>query len=323
MKNYFFLILLFLFGISSVCMAGSVNKEDFYKLEMQNLIGAVRSKAKLQKPDFGILCNGGINIYNPNAYEKNNFVNAEKAVALVDGILVESLNYGFDYEDGAKTPVRERRFFLQALEYAKKKKIALFNIDYCTELRQKSTALRLSRDEGFINYAAKRELDNLTPTVLNGKSVRSLKDCESFCVLLNPHKFKFKEVFLERLRNSNYDLLIIDGYFGDAFLTAADINSIKVKPNGRQRLVYCYMSIGEAEDYRWYWKQEYGYAKPEWLDAPNENWQGNYKVKYWLSSWHEIIYDSEDSYLSKIVGADFDGAFLDVIDAFEYFEGGN
>ena len=51
----------------------------------------------------------------------------------------------------------------------------------------------------------------------------------------------------------------------------------------------------------------------------NENW-GSYKVKYWLESWHKIIYSGEMSYLSQILNAGFDGVFLDVVDAFEYFE---
>lgn len=80
------------------------------------------------------------------------------------------------------------------------------------------------------------------------------------------------------------------------------------------------MSIGEAEDYRWYWRQEYNTKEPEWLAGINEHWNGNYKVRYWLESWRDIIYKGPESYLSKIVSAGFDGVFLDVIDAFEYFD---
>ena len=34
--------------------------------------------------------------------------------------------------------------------------------------------------------------------------------------------------------------------------TAAEILELKTKHNGGKRLVICYMSIGEAEDYRYY-----------------------------------------------------------------------
>jgi len=37
--------------------------------------------------------------------------------------------------------------------------------------------------------------------------------------------------------------------------------------------------------------------------------------------WQDIIFDNENSYLKKIIDAGFDGFYLDIIDAFEYFEG--
>ncbi|MBQ5572035.1 MAG: endo alpha-1,4 polygalactosaminidase, partial [Bacteroidales bacterium] len=84
-----------------------------------------------------------------------------------------------------------------------------------------------------------------------------------------------------------------------------------------KRMVIAYMSIGEAEDYRYYWQAEWKRGNPSWLDKENPKWKGNYKVKYWKSEWQEIIFD----YLSRITNAGFDGVYLDIIDAFEYYEG--
>ena len=84
------------------------------------------------------------------------------------------------------------------------------------------------------------------------------------------------------------------------------------------RLVIAYMSIGEAEDYRYYWEPAWSVNPPSWLET--ENWEGNYKVRYWDSDWQKIIFGNEDSYLKKVLDAGFDGVYLDIIDAFEYFE---
>ncbi|MEE8372615.1 MAG: endo alpha-1,4 polygalactosaminidase [Dehalococcoidia bacterium] len=81
-----------------------------------------------------------------------------------------------------------------------------------------------------------------------------------------------------------------------------------------------YMSIGEAEDYRYYWQEEWGSSSPSWLAEENPDWTGNYKVRYWDPVWQRIIYREDDSYLRKILDAGFDGVYLDIIDAFEYFE---
>lgn len=80
------------------------------------------------------------------------------------------------------------------------------------------------------------------------------------------------------------------------------------------------MSIGEAEDYRFYWKNEWKTNPPVWLGEENPDWEGNYKVWYWEKEWQNIIISDPDSYLQRILNAGFDGVYLDIIDAFEYFE---
>ena len=60
---------------------------------------------------------------------------------------------------------------------------------------------------------------------------------------------------------------------------------------------------------------------PGWLSEENGDWHGNYKVHYWDPEWQEIIFGNAGSYLKKILDAGFDGVYLDIIDAFEFFEG--
>ena len=105
-------------------------------------------------------------------------------------------------------------------------------------------------------------------------------------------------------------------------LTAADLQSLKTKQNGGTRILLCYMSIGEAENYRYYWQTDWKKNPPLWLDQENPLWKGNYKVRYWLPEWKSIIKGNADSYLDKILDAGFDGVYLDIVDGFEYFEAG-
>ncbi len=115
-------------------------------------------------------------------------------------------------------------------------------------------------------------------------------------------------------------MVIIDLFCKNTALTSEDVSSLKAKANGSKRLVIAYLSIGEAEDYRYYWKEEWNTNPPSWLVEQNPNWPGNYKVKYWDKEWQSIIYGNENSYLEKILDSGFDGAYLDVVDAFQYFE---
>jgi len=95
---------------------------------------------------------------------------------------------------------------------------------------------------------------------------------------------------------------------------------LKTKANGGSRLVLGYMSIGEAEDYRYYWDESWLDNEPDWLDEENRQWEGNYKVKYWNEDWQAIIYGNDQSYTKRILDAGFDGVYLDIIEAFEHFE---
>ena len=59
---------------------------------------------------------------------------------------------------------------------------------------------------------------------------------------------------------SPYDLVVIDysktGEDDDAF-TPQDIRRMQVKPDGQRRIVIAYLSIGEAESYRYYWNVDW------------------------------------------------------------------
>ncbi len=127
---------------------------------------------------------------------------------------------------------------------------------------------------------------------------------------------------------SPYDMVVIDysrdGTDAEA-LNPADLDKLKRKPDGGRRIVLSYLSIGEAEKYRyywkWYWGWLFGWFAPAWRDRQNTEWRGNFAVRYWEPSWQEIIFAGPDSYLDRIIEAGFDGVWLDKVDEFEFFEG--
>ena len=137
---------------------------------------------------------------------------------------------------------------------------------------------------------------------------------------INPENYGSKQAYSDAVANTNYDVILMDAFFDEQIWTGQEIAALKTKANGSKRLVISYMSIGEAEDYRYYWQPGFSSNPPEWLSGPNPDWPGNYKVKYWLDSWKSIIYGNNDAYLDKLLNSGFDGAYLDIIDGYEYFE---
>jgi cysteinyl-tRNA synthetase len=128
-----------------------------------------------------------------------------------------------------------------------------------------------------------------------------------------------------RLAACDRDLIVTDySWDGSAAekWTPREIATIRnAKPTRR---VIAYVSIGEAEDYRWYWRKEWvtGHSgrlaaqAPAFLDAVNPDWPGNYKVRYWQKEWQSLI----RRYLDEIVAQGFDGIYLDIVDGFEFYE---
>jgi cysteinyl-tRNA synthetase len=104
--------------------------------------------------------------------------------------------------------------------------------------------------------------------------------------------------------------------------TGDEVARMKLRPDGTQRVLLSYLSIGEAERYRAYWRPEwYDPAKrPAWLGGPNPIWDGNYAVQFWRPEWEQLILGAPESYLDIIMGQGFDGVYLDRADAFFEWE---
>jgi cysteinyl-tRNA synthetase len=125
--------------------------------------------------------------------------------------------------------------------------------------------------------------------------------------------------FLYQLQNADIDAIAASD-FDLVVLEISDIDTAAVDQlHESGTLVVCYMSIGEAEDYRWYWDESWDDDPPDFLDEENPDWEGNYKVHYWDPDWQALIYGSEDSFLDRILALGCDGTYLDIVDGYEYY----
>jgi len=134
------------------------------------------------------------------------------------------------------------------------------------------------------------------------------------------------------------DVLVVDysrDGGGASTLSPALIEQLRSDPQGRRRIVLCYLSIGEAEDYRYYWMRHWKVKAPAWLGKENAEWKGNYPVQFWDPAWQRIIYrpsatlfdivaerilDWRKPYLDRIIEMGFDGVYLDRVDVFQEWE---
>lgn len=139
---------------------------------------------------------------------------------------------------------------------------------------------------------------------------------------VNDWLYQLQNINLEAIGETKFDLVVIDysqdGTDGYAF-TKSEIETLK-SSSGGNKIVVSYISIGKAEDYRYYWDPSWDDNPPSFLEAENPEGGDNYMVRYWEKAWQDIIFGSNDSYIDKIISAGFDGIYLDIVDAYRYFE---
>lgn len=127
--------------------------------------------------------------------------------------------------------------------------------------------------------------------------------------------YQLQKVDVEKVAASGFDLFVTDysrdGTGAGAF-SAEDVAAMQKKPGDGQRIVLAYFSIGEAENYRYYWNPAWAADPPGWLRRENPHWKGNFLVDYADPRWKRIIFD----YLDRILEAGFDGIYLDKVDSY-------
>ncbi len=334
----FIKLVLFLFFINAGCekskdvstdalekstIPPSIRDRDFRE-DMRSFVIGLSEHAKEQNPDFSIIPQNGIELVTKSGTADG--APSKKYLEAIDANGQENLFYGYKRDNVATKPdVTE--YNIDLLKVSQEFGNSIFVIDYCSSEAKIKDAYTQNYNLGFIPFVATQRDLTLIPPVptklnkLTSRDVSSLDDAENFLFILNYEDYNTKNELLNEIGDSNYDVVFLDMFFSDGTpFSKLDIEKLKTKPGGGQRLVICYMSIGEAEDYRYYWDNDWDKNEPVWLDEENKNWKGNFKVRYWEEEWQNIIYGNEDAYLDKILSTGFDGVYLDIIDAFEYFE---
>ena len=326
----------------------STPEPENYRHAMLKLIQDIRDYAnKRNYAGFQLINNGGVAIF---AADSSHDWTEEHTAALgqtVDAVAVEDVFYGtnknWDIADDQETPAEYTQDFINYMEIAKKLGARPIVIDYCSTPTKIAKSFEECAKLGYGDFVATdRDLTTIPDYSFehNTKPCYSMNDIQNFLVLLNGEKFVTKDNYLNSLAKTWYDCLIIDLEFNSQPLQWKDIKRLRYKPDGTRRLIVAYLSLGEAEVYRSYWDEEWSNYKPDsddksspnylawksavsncdWISGPNKDWAGNFKVKYWTDEWKKVLFGTDNSTIDLIMRANFDGIFMDVIDAYEYFE---
>src|SRR5204863_5194268 len=120
-------------------------------------------------------------------------------------------------------------FLISICDVAKNNNKVVLTTDYCSTPSKIDDSYTRNQSKGYISFAADhRELDNIRgyPAVihnLNSNDITAISQVKNFLYLINPSSFSDKQTFLNAVKSTNYDLVLIDLFFNETQLTADDV----------------------------------------------------------------------------------------------------
>ena len=313
-RFWFFIMPIIAVSLEILCSCGSGgdSSDDENALRMQTFVMDISDFARGQKSGFIIIPQNGEELAFNYTDQSDGilwpYVNA------IDGLGIEELFYnGILHVDG------ERLGMLQFLKTSKPA-LTIMVSDYVDNDTNISDAIIRSKDKGFIAFPrSKNNYDYKfipadPPTDVNSFNISGLTDAKNYLYLISTEEFNNKGEMITAINNTKYDVVLMDLFFDEETFTLSEINSLKTKNGGGNRLVICYISIGSAEKYRYYWQTGWKIGNPSWIKKKYAGYPDEFWVEYWNDDWQAIIFD----YIQKIIGAGFDGVYLDNVEAYYY-----
>lgn len=278
--------------------------------EMKNFIVDLSTYAKDQNPNFAIIPQNGLELLFLNLDGQEDF--DSYFLGAINGIGTEELFY-----NGTFQPDDYR---LDMLLRARAN-LPIFVADYVSDSNDLNLAYTYNTDAGFVPFPRNKnnyDYQYIPDTVPNQNTndIQGVGDAKNYLYLISDQGYPDKTSYLAAIQNSNFDLIIMDAFYGETGYTSAEIEALKTKKDGGKRLVISYISVGSAEKYRYYWQDDWKLHKPRWLKKEYEGYPDEIWVKFWKKEWKNIIYGNDDSYVKKIINAGFDGAYLDNVEAY-------
>lgn len=127
--------------------------------------------------------------------------------------------------------------------------------------------------------------------------------------ILNKDKYEqvswayyLKDPVLLAIETAPFSLFVIDVENENTVFTKEQISKLQ-----KTKKVFAYLSLGDAEDYRSYWKPLWNQKKPKWLGNEHPLWKGNFSVQDLLNKeWLEITKQQ----LDHVISVGYDGIVI-------------
>ena len=302
--------------------------------EMRKLIRDISSYSRKFKRDFVIIIQGGLDLLEKiDAVDSTRRSPSNTFIRSLDGIVVRGLNYRPPLPGKTET-VTDRKIrepMVRLTDLGKSRGLKIWVTDYAENVKAAEESIKVNRTKGYVPFPAfgpgylfdtipnfpKRPVDENPGNIIGVKTVKN------FLYMTDSSRYDRQENFVRALSNTNFDAVIVDVFHrGRQPFNKDSIRGMKFKKLGARRLVLAYMNIGQADSFRYYWKDNWKEGTPAFVSSPALGNPDRYYVKYWHQAWRDLMTGNPNSYIYGILAQGFDGVVIDGTDAFKFFEGG-
>ena len=302
-----------------------------YRDEMRKIIEELASYGRSRTPGFITVTQGGFDLFTwgqrefdltelkrPEDVRPSTIADAEWPVGFPMRRYQQRIN-GYILDGFFCAPIRVP---LADVEAMRDQSLKALSIDHCPPERAQG-ALEQARRAGIAAHVDTdmdgkfADIPNVRPIPENPDSVETLTAARNMLVNLDNRKFGNKEDWLFALKNTNHDVLVVDGFFnGNQPLTKDDVRGLKFKKVGSRRLVLAWLDIGQASDDRYYWQRDWAVGNPTWLTALDRRNPGKYYIEFWNPAWKAITGKT----FAGLIELGFDGIVIAGVEEYRRWE---
>lgn len=302
---------------------------------MRRLIRDISTYARGFKRDFVVMAQGGLELLEQvDAVDSTRKSPSSTYIRSLDGIVVRGLNYRPPLPGKTETATdrKIREELVRLTDLGKSRGLKVWVTDYAVDIKTAEESIKINRTKGYVSFAAFGPgflFDSIPsfprrPLNENPKNIVGVKLAQNFLYLTDSSGYDRPENFVLALGNTNFDAVIVDVFHrGREAFDKNSVRGMKFKKLGARRLVLAYMNIGQADNYRYFWKDNWHEGNPSFVSSPTLGNPDKYYVKYWQPGWRSIITGNPKSYIYGILAQGFDGVVIDAANSFKFFEGGN
>lgn len=308
-----------------------------YRKAMRDLLTSVSHYAKSRVPDFQILAHEGQYLLDKSLWEYHldGYNEIRRSNELVDDI---SFLSGDIPETDENTPA-EIKSYVAAIDglavnnhycgnkpvdsLAKHLDLPVFSIEQCsTEEALDDAVARSFADKTAVYPFMEPELafrSIYRQLIINetADTIRDLKEARNVSFLINDENFSTPYQMIEDIRNSNYDVVIIRPVFHNKIpFDKEQVESMKFKKNGAERLILALYNISEIAETDYLWQKKWDKNKPDWIMAKSPVNKDAFITKYWTPKWKHLV----GLYVKSIVDSGYNGIFITGLENHSYFE---